>query len=142
VKRPTPSSFGLLVLGLALATAPIATVPTGVAPRGTEADSRNEARAEPDGTPTESPSGTPKSPAAPERPQAPPTSSWAELTPSHQPVPGPSPDRDDVEAQRPELPPALYARRLAAVPRPPAPPEHLPRADVRSGHLDLPPPTA
>jgi len=130
----------LALLVVALATAPSAMVPTGTAPARAKAAQETGSRA--DAT------GAPKAPASqhPGRDdnqrRIPARTSWSELNPGHQPVPGPSPDAADNDELRPELPPALYARRLAAAPLPAAPPHDPPRADLRAGHLALPPPVA
>jgi len=108
----------LLLLAAALPAAPLASVPTGV-----EAERVEEEDGE-------------------EKEPVPVTTSWGEFHPGHQPAPGPAPQHDDAGEERPELPPALYARRLAAAPRPPAPPTHPPPEELSAGHLDLPPPTA
>lgn len=125
----------LVLLVYALATAPLAMVPTSDARAPAKAEAKQEdAGTRESGTQDPKPDGKKR--------HLPAKTSWSELNPGHQPVPGPSLDDEDQGAERPELPPALYARRLAAAPLPDAPPDDPPRADVRAGHLTLPPPVA
>ncbi|MHC4940980.1 MAG: hypothetical protein ACYTHK_18750 [Planctomycetota bacterium] len=119
-------SLFLLLLVFAVAAAPLAMVPTGVEPAPVQTAETEEGESEEEE----------------KKPELPSKASWGELTPGHQPVPGPSPDEDEDDQERPELPPALYARRLKAAPTPPPPPTEPPRADLCAGHLSLPPPSA
>ncbi|MHC4849032.1 MAG: hypothetical protein ACYTEG_11330 [Planctomycetota bacterium] len=111
----------LCLLVLAVAIAPLAMVPTGVKPATVQEEDAEKEES---------------------KPRLPTEASWGDLTPGHQPVPGPSPDEHEDAAELPDLPPALYARRLHAAPKPLAPPTDPPRAELCAGHLDLPPPAA
>ena len=62
------------------------------------------------------------------------------LTPSQTAGSGGATDDHTGPGERPELAPALYARRLPAAPRIAEPSSAPPRAHLVSGHLSLPPP--
>ena len=63
------------------------------------------------------------------------------LTPAQTAGSGGAADDDDIgPGQRPELAPALYARRLPTTPHVAEPSRAPARASIVSGHLSLPPP--
>jgi len=89
---------------------------------------------------------SPESKDAPKKEQqrrpAPERAHWCALTPVV-PTGSHSGLEDDVEPGLcPDLPPAIYARRLPAVPRIAEPPTEPDRVSLKSGHLTLPPPVA
>ncbi|MEM8885339.1 MAG: hypothetical protein AAGD14_14820 [Planctomycetota bacterium] len=113
----------LILLAVTLGAAPAATVQTGMQEMPATQDLESDA-----------PSEDPEPRKVPQKAQ------WGKLTPGLVPGSTITPDADDEGGDRPELPPALYARRLAAELLPPAPCEAPPRAALRAGYLCLPPP--
>jgi len=128
----------LVLLTLAVATAP-ATAVRVADTRPLEQQAAEQAREQTGADQTNGEqTGEPKQQQKQKRVPAP--TELKKLTPAQTAGSGGEADDDDGPGQRPELAPALYARRLPTTPRVAEPSRAPERASIVSGHLSLPPP--
>ena len=127
-----PPLFVLLVLAVATAPATAVSVVDGSASKAKTKQEKDKAADEQNEQPEDD---------ADQDQRAPTPTAWTKLTPGQTAGGGGAPDDDDCgPGERPELPPAFYARRLPAAPRIEEPPCAPVRAVLKSGLISLPPP--